>query len=336
MTKQWSMALTKLKAKHLVLILVVVISAIVPQFMSTYYIHIGILVLLFMYWSSAWNIVGGISGQFSFMHPLFIAAGAYTSTVLYLNIGLSPWLGMLIGAVIAIVIGIAIGYISYRAKLPYLTFALITLGFTFIGLYICESWELVGGYRGLGIPRNLGFVNFQFQSKEAYYYIILIMTIVLIFVCWLILRSKLGYYFRALRDNPNIAEALGINLMRYRLTAIAISAFFTSLGGTFYAQLTHYVNPGSAVSIVAVIEMILFSAVGGMGTLWGPVIGAGILKPIGEVLRASLPTQFAGLHRLMYGVIVIVIIYFLPHGILGWFTELYQKRRRATSNANPD
>jgi len=303
-----------------------VISLALPWQLSITWVRIFAMVFLFIYWASAWNIIGGMAGEINFLHPIFIGAGAYSSTVLYIHFGVSPWVGMFLGAAIAVVIGLVIGWICYRSGLPHLSFALICLGFTHIAEITALEWDLLGGSRGLVIRPALGFANMQFESISSYYYMGLGMAVLMVAICLWISRSKIGYYLKAIKHNETASSAIGIDTVRYRLTALAVSAFFCALGGTFYAQLVLYIDPHSAVSITTVISMILFCAIGGFGTVWGPVVGTLILMPLGEVVRMYVMTGF---HLIIYGVVVILVIMLTPHGLVPWFQGMMKRKAEA-------
>ncbi len=303
-----------------------------PWQLSTFWNRTFAMIFLFIYWTSAWNIIGGMAGEINFLHPIFIGLGAYTSTLLYLKFGISPWIGMIVGGGIAVGVGLILGWICYRSGLPHLSFALICLGFVHIALIIAFAWDLLGGSRGLMIRPAPGLANMQFATMAGYYYMGLIMASFIVGLCLWIHRSKMGYYLRAIRNNEMAASAIGINTVGYRLIALGLSAFLTALGGTFYAQLVLYIDPPSAVSIVAVISMILFCAIGGFGTVWGPVVGTLLLMPIGEVLRLYLWT---GLHLIVYGVVVIVVIVFSPRGLVPWFQKYVKEKRIKRSYRAP-
>jgi len=305
----------------------VIFWCLIPHFIGTYWIHILILTLLFIYLCSAWNIIGGIGGQFCFAHTLFLAAGAYTSTKLYLDFGISPWIGMLLGSIIASLLGLFLAWINFRYKLPHLSFALVTLGFVYIGMFVIGSFKALGGHDGLTIMiKETNPLNYAFMSKIPYYYIILIMTIGVILLTAIIERSKLGLYLRALRDNERAAEASGIDLLKVMCKGMALSAFLTALAGTFYAQMLGFIDPVTVAGPHLIIEMILFTAIGGFGTLWGPVVGPMLLVPIGQAFLNVFGTKYAGLDLIIYGIIVVIVILFMPQGIVGWYGKLRLKR----------
>ncbi len=313
---------------YLGLLVLLIVLLLLPTRLSITWTRTFAMVFLFIYWASAWNIIGGMAGEINFLHPIFIGAGAYSSTVLYINFGVSPWVGMFLGAAIAVVLGLVIGWICYRSGLPHLSFALICLGFSHIGEIIALEWDLLGGSRGLVIRPAPGLANMQFETISTYYYMGLGMAVLMVGICHWISRNKLGYYLKAIKHNETASAAIGIDTVRYRLLALAVSAFFCALGGTFYAQLVLYIDPHSAVSITTVISMILFCAIGGFGTVLGPVVGTLILMPIGEVVRLYVMTGF---HLIIYGVLVIVVILLSPHGLVPWF----QSRMKKTQEESP-
>lgn len=313
--------------QYLFWVVVFIIAVGLPSQLSITWIRTFAMVFLFVYWASAWNVIGGMAGEINFLHPLFIGAGAYSSSVLYIEFGVSPWVGMCLGAAIAVAIAFAIGWICYRSGLPHLSFALICLGFSHIGEIIALEWNLLGGPRGLVIRPNFGLANMQFENITSYYYMGLIMAAVMVGVCLWISRSKIGFYLKAIKHNEEAASAIGINTVRYRLLALAISAFFCALGGTFYAQLVLYIDPHTAVSIKAVISMILFCAIGGFGTVWGPTVGTILLMPIGEFVRLYVMTGF---HLIVYGVVVMVVILLTPHGLVPWFQKVFIQKRSSS------
>lgn len=319
------------KPSYMLLAALLVFMGVVPWFIPSYPLHLLVVILMYVYLAQAYNISAGFAGSFGFLHPIFIGTGAYTSTLLFNNLGVSPWLGMLAGALLAVVVSIPITFMSIRAKLPRLSFALITMAFVFIAMYAADSFAVLGGGdRGVQIPYKPSLLNFQFSSKIGYYYVMLGLTIGIMLACWQILRSRLGLYFRAMADNEKASQAVGVNLMKYNLVAMGISAFFTALGGSFYAQFVGSLLPSTVISMTLMISVILFLAVGGFGTFWGPVVGVVLLMPIGETLRSRLP-QFQSLHLFLYGIIVIVILIFLPHGIMGTIESIRDKRRAKTA-----
>jgi branched-chain amino acid transport system permease protein len=284
-----------------------------------YYLHAITTIFLFAYLASAWNIVGGLAGQLSLGHAAFIGLGAYTSSLLFIRWGISPWLGMFPGALVAVVGAILIGYPCFRLRGTYYT--LSTLAFTWILLDIVLSTERFAGFdirgaMGLRI-QLLGHSpgKFQFGHNWYFYYIILIMLFIAIGISHLIIRSKMGSYLAAIREDHEVAASVGVNAARYKMYAGIISAFLTAFGGTFLAQLQLYVDPFQFFGAGLSIEIALGAIIGGMGTLMGPVIGMILLRSMSEVARIYLGGTYAGAHLVLYGVLLILVMMYLPHGI---------------------
>lgn len=281
-----------------------------------------VLTALFVYLCVAWNIVGGFAGQFCLGHSLFLAAGAYTSTLLEIHLGISPWLGMLAGGILAAAIGVAIAWLSFRYTLPPLSFALVTLSLSMLGYLAVSSIDFLGASRGLQVPTHGDAWMYHFAADRPYYYAVLIQAVLAVALTLWLYHHKAGLYFRCLRDNERAALAIGIPVMRYKMLALAISGFLTALAGTFYAQYLMYIEPHTFVGLTIVIEIILFTVVGGTGTRWGPVLGPLLLVPLGEFLRASLGGRVEGLHLLIYGLLLVAVIRFLPGGLSALFARL--------------
>lgn len=287
---------------------------------NDYWLHSVIMVLYFAYLASAWNLVCGYVGQVSFGHSVFSGVGGYISVTLLTHAGMSPWLGMLVGALAAAALAVAIGYPTMRLKGPY--FALTTIAVAEIIRIWFENTETVFGIaikgsQGLTVPLvGTSWAAMQFESKVPYYYIMLgMLALVMGITAWME-RSRLGVCLKAIRGDRDAAESLGINPTRYYLAAFAISAFMTALGGTFYAQFIRFINPERNMGVELSIDMALMSIIGGQGTVLGPVIGAFFLTPVSEVLRSELGGKLVGLHLVIYGLVLILAVLYLPKGLL--------------------
>ncbi|MCX5909392.1 MAG: branched-chain amino acid ABC transporter permease [Deltaproteobacteria bacterium] len=285
-----------------------------------YYIHSITVILLFAYLASAWNIVGGFAGQLSLGHAAFVGLGAYTSSLLFLRWGISPWLGMFPGALMAVIGAVLIGYPCFRLRGP--DYALSTLAFTWILLDIVLSTERFAGFdiRGaMGVRIQLlghSPANFQFAHNWYFYYIILVMLFIAIGASSFITRSKLGSYLSAIREDQDVASSVGVNAAKYKMYAGIVSAFLTAFGGTFLAQLQLYVDPFQFFGAGLSIEIALGAIIGGMGTLMGPVVGMILLRSMSEIARTYLGGTYAGAHLVLYGVLLILVMMYLPHGII--------------------
>lgn len=306
----------------------------VPLFIrDDYFIHTLIFIYFFGYLASAWNIVGGYAGQTSLGHSAFVGIGAYVSTLLLLNLGLTPWLGILLGGIAATFVSIAIGFPAFRLKGPY--FALTTIAFAeILRLWVTDTDTLFGiqirGAQGILIPiKGHHPYFFQFVDKIYYYYIILLMMTLIIYVTLKIERSKMGYYFKAIKNNQEAAQALGVEVTRYKLLAFAISAFFTGIGGVFYAQFVLFIIPERILGLDISIELALITIIGGRGTLFGPILGAFLLRPLSEITAAYFGGTYLGVHLILYGILLMISILFIPKGMTELFSRLYLRLFRS-------
>ena len=303
--------------------LALAVLLVAPPFLPPYFLEVLISVMLFGYLGAAWNILGGYAGQFSFGHAAYFGIGAYTSTLLFLRVGVTPWLGMLVGGVLAAGFGLFAGYLSFRYGLRGPYFSLVTLAFAEMLRVVAVNTKAIGSSLGLVIPiREAAVINFVFVSKLPYYYVILTMAVGAVWITRTVARSKLGYTLLAIRENEDAAEAAGVDALGMKLRAMALSSFLTALGGTFYAQYFAYIDPtitfGPSVSVQGLLQAI----VGGAGTALGPLIGAFVLTPVSELSRAAIRGR-AGVDVMLYGLVLILVISFLPQGIMGWL-----RRRR--------
>lgn len=293
---------------------------------SQYYLHIGILILYSALVSQAWNILSGYAGQFSFGHAMFFGTGAYISSVFFMKYNLTPWLGMFAGALVAIIIALFIGFLSFRYKLRGAYFSLGTLAFAEILRIIVQNSSYFNKTLGVNLPIGDNPLMFQFTSRISYYYIILIMLIIVTLITFWISRSRLGFSLIAIRENEDAAQSLGVNTFKAKMTAIAISGGLTAIGGAFYAQYILYIAPPTTFGNDVSVSIILPAILGGMGTILGPIIGALIIVPLGEI-TAHFFGGFAGVHLMVYGLILVLVILFLPEGIVGWAQEKLRLRK---------
>ena len=315
----------------LLILVLLVVALFVPLFVaSPSHQNIAILILMAAQMGVAWNIVGGYAGQVSLGQAAFYGFGAYTSTLLFAKLGINPWLAMIAGGVLAALISIVIGWSCFRLKGHY--FAMATIAVAEIIQILFTNWEFAGGAVGLTIPMDQqGWAAFVFASKVPYYYIALGLLVLTLLANLLIERSYLGYYFRAIKDEPDAARSLGVNLRQYKLMAFAISSFFTALGGSFYAQKELYIDPASVLGTGLSIKMALVAILGGIGTLFGPVLGAGILTMIDEGTRAIFGGTGRGTDLIIYAALIIVVAVYYPNGLLGSFKNWLARRQAVKS-----
>ncbi len=273
------------------------------------------MILLWAMLASSWNIAGGYAGMFSLGHGAFIGIGAYASSMLFIHFKLSPWIGMIIGAVAAGIVASFLGYICGRLKGHY--FALATIAFVELtNIAGVQLKELTRGSEGLSIPFHPGWANFMFESKVTYAYIGLVFVASFYFLSLALERSKLGYYLVAMREDEEAAKSLAINTPLVKMISIGLSGFLAAIGGTFYAQYILFIEPDTVLSFNFSVQVALVTIVGGMGTALGPIIGSFLLTPLSMLLRAYLGGGLAGLHIVIYGFLLIIVVFFIPDGIV--------------------
>ncbi len=316
-------------AKIMLTAVVLAILFAVPLFVTDPSIlHVLIYVFFFAYFGAAWSIIGSYAGQPSLGHATFFGIGGYTSTILLINYSISPWIGMFVGAAIAAVVALGLGFPTFRVKGPF--FALITLVFTLLlSLFFIYFREQTGGATGLLVPLVGDAPHlFQFNSKVPYYYIMLAFLLVLLFILTRLERTKFGYYLLAIREDEDAAKAVGIHVFKYKMMAAALSAFFTAFLGTFYTQYTRFIDPHEAFGLWRTFQPMVVAILGGLGAgVWGPLVGSAILTPINESIIVSFGGRYATLGLMIYGLIIMLIILFMPAGVTGLLKRGYRRLR---------
>ena len=309
--------------RKLVLALLVSIGlAVYPLIVTNHFVvHLSIMALLFTLLGMSWNLLGGYTGQISFGHAAFFGTGAYTSTILLLRFGISPWVGMLAGAVLAVLLSLPVGWLTLRLRGPY--FALATLAFAEVVRVIVYNWDsLTGGGDGLNILTNLG-------GLLRFYYIILGLAVAGWLVTRGIIHSRWGYFLHAIREDEDAAEALGVPATRMKVMVLAVSSFFVALGGSFFASYQLYINPDLVYESQISLQMIVVTVVGGIGTLEGPIVGALVIVPLSEYFRGLSPVA----NPLIYGLFIVIFMLFLPEGIVSGAGHLLGRRSAAVRGA---
>ncbi len=290
----------------------------IPLVLDQYWIHILAMVLFFGYLGVAWNILSGFSGQMSIGHSVFLGLGAYASTLLYMRLGVNPWIAMVIAAVGTAIVGVAIGFCLFRLRDAF--FPLATMAFlVVVKLFATYFRGLTKGMLGLSLPVHDSLLFLTMSNKLGYYYIAFCLLCLGTFIAHKIRHSRLGLSLLALRDDHDAAESLGVATHLSKVMAMGISAFLVSVAGTFYAHYMLYIDPEQVFNVGYSFQMPLVSILGGIGTPAGPIIGAIIMVPVDAFLRARLSGQLAGLNLIVYGLILMVAVRFFPNGVLSIF-----------------
>ncbi|MCX5797987.1 MAG: branched-chain amino acid ABC transporter permease [Proteobacteria bacterium] len=284
--------------------------------------HLLIMIMMFATMTIGWNIISGYAGQISFGNAAFFGMGAYTSAILLTKFGINPWLGMIAGCILSVILAIIIGYPCFRLKGHYFAIATIAVGEMMMVLF--SAWDFVGAAVGIYLPiLDESFKNFEFHTtKIPYYYIILCIFLLGLGVSYLVEKSRLGFYFRAIKDDPDGARSVGINIQKYKMYAFCLSAILTSICGTFYAQYVLYIDPSSTIALMAIsIPLCIIALIGGIGKLFGPVVGAFVFIPLIELTRVYLGSQGQGIDLIIYSLLMIVIAILRPQGLWGVFSK---------------
>ena len=292
-------------------------------------IDICIRILLFAFIGVAWNLMGGYAKQLSLGHAAYFGLGAYTSTIMQIKFGISPWIGMFAGGVVAMLASLPIGALCFRLRGPYFAIATIATAQVLMLLFL-KFRDFAWGAEGTTIP-NLGNapLMMQFEAKAPYYYIVLALLALGLAITYRIERSWMGFYLVAIGEDEDAAEAVGVNAPQVKRNIYMISAFLTALAGTFYVQYIYFIDPNTVFNFSISVEAALVSIVGGIGTLWGPVIGTVLLEVTSALLQSWLGSGLGGVQLTVYSLILISVILWRPTGLIGVFTDAYKRVMRA-------
>lgn len=317
--------------------ILMVVLAILPLVLSDRVESVAVRTLIFAIMAVGWNLMSGYGGMFSFGHAAFFGVGAYTDAYLLIEHGISPWISMVVGAVIAAVVGVLIAYLCLRYRLAGPYFALATFAFAQMFLLLVQNLEVFHKTEGFNVeilPSD-SWAKLQFQQGNPIYFWIPLAILGLgVLTTILFAHSRSGQFVQAVRDDENAAASLGINAMRHRLLTVALSCGLTAMAGAYYTQYYLFVGPEQAFGSQVSIEAIVPAVIGGIGTVWGPVIGAAIIGPLSDFVSTLLrnPPGFldflegtAGLDVALYSVILITIVLFLPKGVFGSIRDRWRK-----------
>jgi branched-chain amino acid transport system permease protein len=298
-----------------------------PLFASDYLLTILILILYFAYTGMAWNIMMGFAGQLSLGHALYVGLGAYTAAALYVHFGVGPWIGLIVAVPIAGLAGAFVGFLAFRFRVAGVYFAILTIAFAEFARIGFDHWGWVSGSSGLFLPVAQYTQNdlWRLRGQPAMFYYVLLAVTALAFVfCRALLNGRVGYFWLAIREDEEAARALGIDTFRYKMIAVVISAAMTSFAGVVYAFYYNNLFPEQVFHISRSIEIILGPIVGGIGTLFGPILGAFVLTGLAEALTAFLAAigvDIPGAKQVFYGICLLLVIVALPEGIWPWLSR---------------
>jgi branched-chain amino acid transport system permease protein len=303
----------------LVVLLVLLLAA--PWLANDYLLTVLILILYFAYTGQAWNIMFGFAGQLSLGHAIYVGLGAYTTAALYFHFGIGPWLGLPAAIAIAVACGLVIGFLAFRFGVAGVYFAILTIAFAEFARIGFDHFEWVGASGGLFLPVAQYTRNDLWNLRgnpTMFYYLMLALTVAAFVLCHFLLRSRLGYCWLAIREDEDAARALGINTFRYKMYAVAISAGMTSIAGVFFAFYYNNLFPEQVFHISRSIELILAPIIGGVGTLFGPIIGAFLLTGLAEAMHEGMTASgfnAPGLKQVFYGLCLLIVVIVLPDGV---------------------
>jgi branched-chain amino acid transport system permease protein len=322
---------------YLITLAVFAVVALLPLVLSQYYQGIAILVLMWAFLATAWNILGGYGGQHSLGNGLFMGIGAYLTAYMVVTYDFNPWLAMIMGVVLAGLAGAGIGWATFRYGLKGAYFALVTIALTEAAASLAANWNAIGAANGLSIPISSGtnVLKMQFASKTGYFYLILVFALLGILLTQYMVKRRFGYRLVSVRENEEAAEALGVDTLTTKIWATALSGAMTAVGGTFYVMYFSYVDPRSVFGEIVSVQILLFAIIGGLGTVWGPFVGAAVLVPIAEFARGVVGQKFTGAHLLVYGGVLVITMLFMPEGIMGMVKSV-RRRFRGETPPTPD
>jgi branched-chain amino acid transport system permease protein len=306
-------------------LLVLLVTA--PAFANDYLLSVLIIILYFAFTGQAWNVMMGFAGQLSLGHALYVGLGAYATAALFIHYRVPPWIGLMAAVPIAAASGAMIGFLAYRFRVAGAYFAILTIAFAEFARIGFDHFGWVNASSGLFLPVAQYAHNdlWRLRGKLVmFYYVILAMTVLAFVLCRALLGSRLGYFWQAIREDEEAARAVGIATFRYKMIAVTISAGLTSLAGVFYAFYYNNLFPEQVFNIGRSIEIILGPIIGGIGTLFGPILGAFLLTGLAETLTEILTragVDVPGAKQVFYGVCLLLVVVFMPDGVWPWLSR---------------
>jgi branched-chain amino acid transport system permease protein len=298
-----------------------------PWWANDYLLTVLIIILYFAYGGQAWNVMMGFAGQLSLGHAIYVGLGAYTTAALYVHFGIGPWIGLPAAIAIAVICGAIIGFLAFRFGVGGVYFAILTIAFAEFARIGFDHFRWVGGSSGLFLPVANYTQNDLWNLRgnpTMFYYLMLGLTVAAFVLCHVLLRSRIGYYWLAIREDEVAARSLGIDTFRYKLYAVVISAGMTAIAGVFFAFYYNNLFPEQVFHISRSIELILGPIIGGIGTLFGPIIGAFLLTGLSETMQellGRLGLDVPGAKQVFYGICLLLVILVLPDGVWPWIAR---------------
>ena len=307
--------------RNLALGILLAVLIALPAFCGNYALSVATLILYFAYTGQAWNVMMGFAGQLSLGHALYVGVGGYAAGALFFHWGIGPWAGLWVAMLLCVALGVVIGFLAFRFGISGVYFALLTIAFAEFTRIGFDHFDWLGGPGGMFLKvaqrDSWDLANFR-GPPLMYYYAMLALTAGAFVLCFFLLKSRPGYYWQAIRENEEAAQALGINTFRWKMLAVALSAAMTSIAGVFFAFYYNNLFPEQVFSIGRSIEIILGPVIGGVGTLFGPILGAVALTVLSDGITealAALGWEIPGTKQVFYGVVLLAVIIFLPNGI---------------------
>jgi branched-chain amino acid transport system permease protein len=318
----------------LTLVLAVLLAA--PWVANDYLLTILIIVLYSAYTGQAWNVMMGFAGQLSLGHAIYVGLGAYAAAALYVHFGIGPWLGLAAAVAIAVACGAVIGFLAFRFGVGGVYFAILTIAFAEFARIGFDHFQWVGASSGFFLPVANYTRNDLWTLRgnpTMFYYVMLALTVAAFALCHVLLNSRIGYYWRAIREDEIAARSVGINTLRYKMYAVILSAGMTAVAGVFFAFYYNNLFPEQVFHISRSIELILGPIIGGIGTLFGPLVGALLLTGLSETMQqllAALGLDAPGAKQVFYGLCLLVVVMALPGGVWPWLAGKLGLARRGS------
>jgi branched-chain amino acid transport system permease protein len=312
------------------LAVIVVVALAAPWIVNDYLLSVLVITLYFAYTGQAWNVMMGFAGQLSLGHAIYVGLAAYTAAALFVQFKISPWIGLLVAIPVAVLCGAIIGFLAFRFRVAGVYFAILTIAFAEFARIGFDHFSAVGGSAGLFLP-VAGYAKYDLWNlrggPEMFYYLALAMVVAAFLICRTLIRSRVGYYWLAIREDEQAARALGIDTFRYKMLAVVVSAGLTAPAGVFLAFYNNNLFPEQVFNISQSVEIILAPIIGGVGTLIGPIIGAALLQWLAEGLRVVLEAvgvDIPGSKQVFFGVLLLAVVIAVPEGLWPWFSARFK------------